>query len=99
MLHYWLPLSPSSASRFDPDLWQAYVKANKVQLVKCSIESAGWPYTLHAYSLALSFLEIGNRQQSTHTQGTARMPWSIIILANKCLTGYRVRADLFRQAG
>ena len=31
MLHYWLPLSPSSASRFDPDLWQAYVKANKVE--------------------------------------------------------------------
>ena len=31
MLHYWLPLSPSSASRFDPDLWQAYVKANKVR--------------------------------------------------------------------
>lgn len=30
MLHYWLPLSPSSASRFDPDLWQAYVKANKM---------------------------------------------------------------------
>ena len=30
MLHYWLPLSPNSASRFDPDLWQAYVKANKV---------------------------------------------------------------------
>ena len=30
MLHYWLPLSPSSNSRFDPDLWQAYVKANKV---------------------------------------------------------------------
>ncbi|KAL3130848.1 hypothetical protein ABBQ38_000180 [Trebouxia sp. C0009 RCD-2024] len=30
MLHYWLPLSPSSASRFDPDLWQAYVKANKI---------------------------------------------------------------------
>jgi len=31
MLHYWLPLSPNSASRFDPDLWQAYVKANKVR--------------------------------------------------------------------
>ncbi|DBA83832.1 hypothetical protein WJX77_001850 [Trebouxia sp. C0004] len=30
MLHYWLPLSPNSASRFDPDLWQAYVKANKM---------------------------------------------------------------------
>ena len=37
MLHYWLPLSPSSTGRFDPDLWQAYVKANKVWLPRLSI--------------------------------------------------------------
>jgi hypothetical protein len=29
LLHYLLPLTPSAAGRFDPDLWQAYVKANK----------------------------------------------------------------------
>ena len=30
LFHYLLPLSPGSSGRFDPDLWQAYVKANKV---------------------------------------------------------------------
>ena len=30
LFHYLLPLSPGSNGRFDPDLWQAYVKANKV---------------------------------------------------------------------
>lgn len=30
MLHYVLPVSPSSQGRFDPELWQAYVKANKI---------------------------------------------------------------------
>ena len=30
LLHYLLPLSPSSTGRFNPELWQAYVKANKV---------------------------------------------------------------------
>lgn len=30
LLHYLLPLSPTNAGRFDPQLWQAYVKANKV---------------------------------------------------------------------
>ena len=30
LFHYLLPLSPESNSRFNPDLWQAYVKANKV---------------------------------------------------------------------
>lgn len=31
LFHYLLPLSPNSSGRFDPDLWQAYVKANKVR--------------------------------------------------------------------
>ena len=31
LFHYLLPLSPLSASRFDPRLWQSYVKANKVR--------------------------------------------------------------------
>ena len=31
LFHYLLPLSPTSTCRFDPDLWQAYVKANKVR--------------------------------------------------------------------
>ena len=30
LFHYLIPLSPSSSGRFDPVLWQAYVKANKV---------------------------------------------------------------------
>lgn len=62
MLHYWLPLSPSSASRFDPDLWQAYVKANKVEAVS-SISTAqtgaeqcmqlAWPLLLSRHLSAL----------------------------------------------
>ncbi len=31
LFHYLLPLSPASSGRFDPDLWQAYVKANKAR--------------------------------------------------------------------
>ena len=30
LFHYILPVSPSSTGRFDSELWQAYVKANKV---------------------------------------------------------------------
>jgi hypothetical protein len=30
LFHYILPVSPSSAGRFDLEFWQAYVKANKV---------------------------------------------------------------------
>ena len=30
LFHYLLPLSPTSTGRFNPELWQAYVKANKV---------------------------------------------------------------------
>eukprot|EP00894_Picocystis_sp_ML_P001784 jgi/Pico_ML_1/52301/g3028.t1 len=29
LLHYQVPLSPNSTSRFDPLLWQAYIAANK----------------------------------------------------------------------
>jgi trehalose 6-phosphate synthase/phosphatase len=29
LFHYNLPLSPLSTGRFNPDMWQAYVKANK----------------------------------------------------------------------
>lgn len=32
LFHYSLPFSPSSLGRFDSELWQAYVKANKVIL-------------------------------------------------------------------
>ena len=32
LFHYLIPLSPTSAERFDPILWQAYVKANKVHM-------------------------------------------------------------------
>jgi trehalose 6-phosphate synthase/phosphatase len=30
LFHYVLPMAPSSAGRFNSELWQAYVKANKV---------------------------------------------------------------------
>ena len=30
LFHYILPVSPSSTGRFNSELWQAYVKANKV---------------------------------------------------------------------
>merc|ERR1719183_1402912 len=29
MFHYVLPMSPTSNARFDPNLWQAYIAANK----------------------------------------------------------------------
>jgi hypothetical protein len=32
LFHYVLPMSPSSAGRFNSELWQAYVKANKVMV-------------------------------------------------------------------
>jgi hypothetical protein len=39
LFHYVLPMSPFSAGRFDAELWQAYVKANKV----CEPHTApGW---------------------------------------------------------
>ena len=31
LFHYMLPLSPMSLGRFNLELWQAYVKANKVR--------------------------------------------------------------------
>lgn len=52
LFHYVLPMSPSSAGRFNSELWQAYVKANKVwegaacqqpcsSSVKCALWYAG----------------------------------------------------------
>lgn len=35
LFHYILPQSPGSTGRFDAELWQAYVKANKVPLATC----------------------------------------------------------------
>lgn len=32
LLHYVLPMSPYSMGRFDPELWQAYVRANMVRV-------------------------------------------------------------------
>jgi hypothetical protein len=44
LFHYVLPMSPSSAGRFNSELWQAYVKANKVStaldwtgLLRCAV--------------------------------------------------------------
>ena len=31
LFHYVLPMSPESSGRFDQEMWQAYVKANKVR--------------------------------------------------------------------
>ena len=39
LFHYLLPLSPLSSGRFQAELWQAYIKANKVQLgLPCSAQ-------------------------------------------------------------
>ena len=40
LFHYLLPLSPTASGRFDLELWQAYVKANKAfadKLVEVSL--------------------------------------------------------------
>ena len=42
LFHYLLPLSPTSTGRFNPELWQAYVKANKVS-TPCLLRSQGEP--------------------------------------------------------
>jgi trehalose 6-phosphate synthase/phosphatase len=39
LFHYVLPMSPSSAGRFNSELWQAYVKANKV---RSAVLGCGW---------------------------------------------------------
>jgi hypothetical protein len=38
LFHYILPLSTSSTGRFDADLWQAYVKANKARAAGKGLE-------------------------------------------------------------
>jgi hypothetical protein len=35
LFHYVLPMSPASSGRFNSELWQAYVKANKVRVCVC----------------------------------------------------------------
>ncbi|KAF6264985.1 trehalose-6-phosphate synthase/phosphatase [Scenedesmus sp. NREL 46B-D3] len=40
LFHYVLPMSPSSAGRFNSELWQAYVKANKTFMEKVVEECA-----------------------------------------------------------
>ena len=40
LFHYLLPMSPASTARFDAELWQSYVKANKAFLEKIVEESA-----------------------------------------------------------
>ncbi|KXZ45849.1 hypothetical protein GPECTOR_50g643 [Gonium pectorale] len=40
LFHYVLPMSPESSGRFDQEMWQAYVKANKVFCEKVVEESA-----------------------------------------------------------
>ncbi|GIL85506.1 hypothetical protein Vretimale_13398 [Volvox reticuliferus] len=40
LFHYVLPVSPDSSGRFDQEMWQAYVKANKVFCEKVVEESA-----------------------------------------------------------
>lgn len=51
LFHYLIPLSPTSSGRFDPVLWQAYVKANKVCCCPSSIAvhpEGCWPRLLVA---------------------------------------------------
>ncbi|KAG2502215.1 hypothetical protein HYH03_000701 [Edaphochlamys debaryana] len=40
LFHYVLPVSPESSGRFDQEMWQAYVKANKIFCEKVVEESA-----------------------------------------------------------
>jgi hypothetical protein len=39
LFHYVLPMSPISQGRYDQELWQAYVKANKVGIVHLTSQS------------------------------------------------------------
>lgn len=54
LFHYVLPMAPSSAGRFNSELWQAYVKANKVRRY-CThadnvlVLSAIWLVLLHCW--------------------------------------------------
>jgi trehalose 6-phosphate synthase/phosphatase len=67
LFHYLIPLSPSSSGRFDPVLWQAYVKANKVCRVKQSPAPAAFAVltspitqlqTLHMQAFSDKLVEI-----------------------------------------
>ena len=53
LLHYVLPMSPYSAGRFDPELWQAYVRANIVfteRLVEIVRQESDYVW-MHDYQL------------------------------------------------
>ena len=41
VLHYLIPLNPTSLGRFDPNLWSAYVRANMAFANKL-VEVGGW---------------------------------------------------------
>jgi trehalose-6-phosphate synthase len=52
LLHYVLPMATSSAGRFDDELWQAYIKANKMfaeQVVECAASDSDscWIHDYH----------------------------------------------------
>eukprot|EP00198_Chlamydomonas_reinhardtii_P008729 XP_001698066.1 trehalose-6-phosphate synthase/phosphatase [Chlamydomonas reinhardtii] len=56
LFHYVLPMSPESSGRFDQEMWQAYVKANKAEAG--DTVSCGWRGTWavgspHAHTLSL----------------------------------------------
>ncbi|MEW5315842.1 MAG: hypothetical protein WDW38_007244 [Sanguina aurantia] len=53
LFHYVLPMSPTSLGRFDAELWQAYVKANKIFCDKLVEEAAseGDCVWIHDYHL------------------------------------------------
>lgn len=53
MMHYLLPLSPYSQARFDPELWQSYIKANKLfsdRLIEVVNVEEDWVW-VHDYHL------------------------------------------------
>lgn len=52
LFHYSLPFSPSSLGRYDSELWQAYVKANKVR--GCQFHINMIMQTLSVYQLPCS---------------------------------------------
>ncbi|GFH10594.1 glyco_transf_20 domain-containing protein, partial [Haematococcus lacustris] len=47
LFHYILPVSPSSCGRFNADLWQAYVRANKIVEESASDSDFVWIHDYH----------------------------------------------------
>jgi len=74
LFHYVLPMSPSSTGRFNSELWQAYVKANKVRVWGCGVGVGGYMYSQHASKHQARGIE--------HSRGTFL---SCLVTASHCM--------------